>query len=308
MAEILAASRAGRPSGVAASRLNTPYWRSNPVAIPRLTMAVDITARARIPGARKVTASVTPAGFGSTSTREKKTSSPTGCPASAAPTRPGGASSSPRPGFGPASPHGRVPVARRLGGASPPAAEATLRRRRPPSTRIHRLTVPFAAADRAVTACSAGPVTGAAWGRPGWRPRRLAATRLGHGTGTGDRRQPARRAGQAEEHVLEALAAGSQVRQGQVSIGQPGGQGGDRGRGGLGVQPGTRRAAPPPRSPESRTQGDGVHTWRVRRSGSLVLRPWSSARPGVPLATIWPWSMMTIRSARRSASSTSRGS
>ena len=43
-------------------------------------MAVDITASARMPGARKVTASFTPAGLGSTSTREKNTSKPTGMP------------------------------------------------------------------------------------------------------------------------------------------------------------------------------------------------------------------------------------
>ena len=53
MAAPLASRRAGRPSGVVPRRLSTPYCRSNPVAIPRLTIPVDMTARARTPGARK---------------------------------------------------------------------------------------------------------------------------------------------------------------------------------------------------------------------------------------------------------------
>ena len=60
IAATLAASRAGRPRGVVPSRLSTPYWRSKPVAMPRLTMAVDMTARARIPGARKSTVLIPP--------------------------------------------------------------------------------------------------------------------------------------------------------------------------------------------------------------------------------------------------------
>jgi hypothetical protein len=75
---VLAARRAGRPSGVDPSRFSTPYWRSKPVAMPRPTIAVDITARARIPGARKSTASSVP--VGSTSTTLKKRSSSTGMP------------------------------------------------------------------------------------------------------------------------------------------------------------------------------------------------------------------------------------
>ena len=77
---ILAPTRRGRPSGVAPSRLSTPYWRSKPVPIPRLTMALDITARARMPGVRKSTGSATPAGMGSTSTSEKNTSRSSGMP------------------------------------------------------------------------------------------------------------------------------------------------------------------------------------------------------------------------------------
>ncbi len=72
--EILAAMSRGRPSGVEPRRLSTPYWRSNPVPMPRLTMAVDITARARMPGVRNCTEWSTPSGLGSTSTSEKKTS------------------------------------------------------------------------------------------------------------------------------------------------------------------------------------------------------------------------------------------
>ncbi len=47
----------GGRAGWRPRRLSTPYWRSNPVAMPRLTIAVDITARARMPGARKSTGS-----------------------------------------------------------------------------------------------------------------------------------------------------------------------------------------------------------------------------------------------------------
>ncbi len=77
-AAVFAATSRGRPRGVAPRRLSTPYDRSNPVAMPRLTMAVDITARARMPGARKSIGSPSP--VGSTSTRLKKTSSSTGMP------------------------------------------------------------------------------------------------------------------------------------------------------------------------------------------------------------------------------------
>ena len=75
-----AAISLGRPSGVEPSRFNTLYWRSNPVPIPRLTMEVDITASARIPGARKSTEEPFPPGLGSTSTSEKNTSSISGIP------------------------------------------------------------------------------------------------------------------------------------------------------------------------------------------------------------------------------------
>ncbi len=75
---ILAPTQRPRPSGVLPSRLRTPYWRSNPVLIPRLTIALDMTARASTPGARKSTGSLTPSGRGSTSTVEKNTNSSTG--------------------------------------------------------------------------------------------------------------------------------------------------------------------------------------------------------------------------------------
>src|SRR5207253_7069581 len=66
---ILAETRAGRPSGVAPRRFSTRYSRSKPVAMARLTIAVDITARARTPGARKVTERGVP--VGRTSASEK---------------------------------------------------------------------------------------------------------------------------------------------------------------------------------------------------------------------------------------------
>ena len=51
----LAATRRGRPSGVAPRRLSTPYDRSNPVPMARLAKAVASTASASVPGARKST-------------------------------------------------------------------------------------------------------------------------------------------------------------------------------------------------------------------------------------------------------------
>ena len=75
---VLAATHRLRPRGVVPSRLSTLYWRSNPVPIPRLTMALDMTARANTPGARKSTPAVTPSGKGKTSTREKNTSNNNG--------------------------------------------------------------------------------------------------------------------------------------------------------------------------------------------------------------------------------------
>ena len=67
-----------RPSGVAPKRFSTWYERSKPVAIPRLTMALDITARARMPGNKNCAGlSVS---VGRTSTRPKKTKSKTGIP------------------------------------------------------------------------------------------------------------------------------------------------------------------------------------------------------------------------------------
>ena len=50
---VLAAISPARDSGVAPSRLSTPYLRSNPVAIAWLVNAVDMTASAITPGVRK---------------------------------------------------------------------------------------------------------------------------------------------------------------------------------------------------------------------------------------------------------------
>ena len=52
---VLAAIRPVRDSGVAPSRFSTPYRRSKPVAMAWLVNAVDITASAMMPGARKST-------------------------------------------------------------------------------------------------------------------------------------------------------------------------------------------------------------------------------------------------------------
>ena len=50
---VLAAISPVRDSGVAPSRLSTPYLRSKPVAIAWLVNAVDMTASAITPGVRK---------------------------------------------------------------------------------------------------------------------------------------------------------------------------------------------------------------------------------------------------------------
>ena len=77
MAMVLAPSSSGRVSGVEPSRLSTPVWRSNPVAMARLTIAVDMTARASTPGNRKSTGARR-CRSGSTSTFEKNARSSTG--------------------------------------------------------------------------------------------------------------------------------------------------------------------------------------------------------------------------------------
>jgi hypothetical protein len=61
-------------------RFSTPYCRSKPVPMPRLTMALDITASASTPGVRKSTGSSKPAGTGNTSPSEKNTSTNSGMP------------------------------------------------------------------------------------------------------------------------------------------------------------------------------------------------------------------------------------
>jgi hypothetical protein len=75
---ILAETHRVRPRGVAPRRFNTLYCRSKPVPMPRLTIALDMTARARIPGVRKFTALSTSSGRGRTFTVEKNTSSSSG--------------------------------------------------------------------------------------------------------------------------------------------------------------------------------------------------------------------------------------
>ena len=70
------------PSGVTPSRLSTPYWRSKPVAMPRLTIAVDMTARARMPGARKSTGSSTWSGWAARRRARRTPAAAPGCRAS----------------------------------------------------------------------------------------------------------------------------------------------------------------------------------------------------------------------------------
>ena len=167
---ILAPSSRGRPSGVVPSRLSTPYWRSKPVPMPRLTMAVDMMARARMPGARKSTGSSIPAGLGSTSTREKKTSSSSGMPMLTQQLL--------------ALAQAERQLDAGLGHAAPswPAGRA----------RRSSAVAGAAGARGAGTATVRRPATAA---RAERRPSASAGRRLG----------------EAQEHVLEALAAGPQV-------------------------------------------------------------------------------------------------
>ena len=160
-------------------------------------MAVDITARARTPGARKSTGS-SPS-IGSTSTSEKKTSSPTGMP--------------------------------RVSSSDSP-------RRR----------------ESVVSTCGLG--------------RQGAAS--AHGASL---------PGQAEEHVLQVLAAGPEVGQGQVLLGQPGREGG-HGRGaGLGgdrYSPGVSSVTgAPSAAPSAATSSPAGAPKRISAPGAA-----SSARPG----------------------------
>ena len=229
IAAVLAASRRGRPSGVVPSRLSTPYWRSNPVAMPRLTMAVDITARARMPGARKSTgcASVGEA----TSTSEKNTSSTTGMPR---------VSSSDSP--------------RRSVSSSTSALSAWRGTQRPSGS---------------------------------GRLRRLASV---------SRRNTSSR----------RLAAGPQVGERQVVLGQPGGQRGHGRRAWPRRRPGTRPVAPRRTvAPRRRRERGDVEARRGTEADLAARRPTASARPACPSATTRPWSMITTRSASRSASSSS---
>ena len=109
---------------------------------------------------------------------------------------------------------------------------------------------------------------------------------------------------QAEEHVLEPLTAGPEVGQRQVSIGEPGGEGGDE----ASACPRPRRGTRP--TPTSCT---GAPRWVAssvtcrpagapnRTSAASVARRTS----GSPAASTRPWSRMTTWSATRSASSRS---
>ena len=110
--------------------------------------------------------------------------------------------------------------------------------------------------------------------------------------------------GEAKEHVFEPLPSGSEIGQGKLVLGEPCGERGDVGRcrrhrdlvlaGSDLVDEGIEGA------PET----CGVELGGApNRISSLADDRMSSA--GVPLATTWPRSMMTMRSAMRSASSRS---
>lgn len=75
---VLAPKSRGLPSGVVPSRLSTPYCRSKPVEMARLTMAVEMTANAKMAGTRKSNGSRSP--LGNTSSVPKKTSNKSGTP------------------------------------------------------------------------------------------------------------------------------------------------------------------------------------------------------------------------------------
>ena len=69
-----------RPSGVTPSRLSTPYWRSNPVAMAGPDHRRRHHGEGEHAGEQEVDGVVDPAGVGSTSTMEKKTRSTSGMP------------------------------------------------------------------------------------------------------------------------------------------------------------------------------------------------------------------------------------
>ena len=178
IAPIFAASSWRRVSGVEPSSLSTPVERSKPVAMARLTIAVDITARARMPGTRKSTGSSSRSGVGSTSTVEKNQSSSTGMA--------------------------------KVSSTDSPAAQGE--EQLDPSLREDRLASGLAR--------------------------------------------------QSQEHVLEAVAPGPQVGQREVALGQPGGQRGDGGRGGLGVDDVLARAGLVDGRGQRLAEGDGVEPGR----------------------------------------------
>src|SRR5713226_6484377 len=182
-ASVLAASRAGRPSGDAPRRFSTPYWRSKPVAIPRPTMAVDMTASARTPGATKSTGWVRP--MNPTSTVEKNTSNSTGMPRASS-------TDSPR------------------------------------------------------------------------RKVRVSSTRVCASTGRISRRASVggRGGGEAQEHILQPLATRAEVGEGQVVLGEPGGEGRDGCRSGRSVDAVLARRHLGDRRGEARTQRTHVEPGR----------------------------------------------
>ena len=109
---------------------------------------------------------------------------------------------------------------------------------------------------------------------------------------------------EAQEHVLEALAPGPQVGERQVVLGQPGRERGDVGGRGRRLARGTRPGRPRRRRVSDRPSA------AVSRPGGAPKRISSPpaeriSSAGVPLATTVPWSMITTRSASRSASSSS---
>ena len=219
----------GRPSGVAASRLSTPYCRSNAGGDPEAHHATWTSPPGPgCPADRKSTAWVTPAGLGSTSTREKKTSKPSGM--------------------------------------------ARFSRTASPRRRVRRSSA-------------------ATWARNALTGPRLPVVIAG---------------GQSQEHVLESLPAGPQVGEGQVALGQPGRQvrhGGGLARGAHPVLTWALLAPPSEREPSA--QRHGVDARGARGNGFRPRCPCGVSSAVVPAATTRPRSMITIRSATRSASSSS---
>ena len=110
--------------------------------------------------------------------------------------------------------------------------------------------------------------------------------------------------GEAEEDVLEVLAAGPEVAQGQVALGQPGGQGGHGAGGGLGRHPVLAGGLLGDGGAESGGQAEHVESGGGAEA-DLGGRPALISSAGEPSATTRPRSTITTRSASFSASSRS---